>query len=164
LLIARAKPDEDFIVNGLISRFSNKTVLANYLQCISTFKNRIKEFYEPLKELVGAYNILFIEGEYTTNPKVLESHLCTRGLDTSLFDEIIDLDRTVKPVESYWREKIVDNLVGMPSDSNIFIKVGANHVDRFEFSSKTITYKMDTSFMTREFMLDAAFIKELNFR
>ena len=111
MLIARAKPDEDFIVNGLISRFSNKTVLANYLQCISTFKNRIKEFYEPLKELVGAYNILFIEGEYTTNPKVLESHLCTRGLDTSLFDEIIDLDRTVKPVESYWREKIVDNLL-----------------------------------------------------
>lgn len=164
LLLAKAKPDEDFMVSELINRFSNKKVLTDYLSCINNFKVRIKEFYEPLKELVGRYNTLFIEGSYTTMPGVLESHLKTRGLSTSLFDEVIDLDRSKTPLEPYWREKIVDNLVGKPSDGNVFIKVGNNHVDRLELSSKVVIHKMDASFMTEEFMLDAAFIKELTFR
>lgn len=163
-LLVKAKPDEDFMVSELISRFSNKAVLANYLQCISTFKKRIKEFYEPLKELAGRYNTLFIEGSYTTIPSVLESHLVTRGLSTSLFDEIIELEYAKKPVEPYWREKIVDKLVGKPSDGNVFIQVGNNHVEQLELSSKVVIHKMDVSFMTEEFMLDAAFIKELNLR
>jgi len=164
-LIAKAEPDERELIDGLITHFSNKALLADYLQCISTFKKRIKEFYEPLKELAGGYNLLFIEGELTRLPGgVLECHLKNRGLDVSLFDNIIDLDYSKKPVESYWREKIVDNLVGIPGDSNIFIKVGANHVDRLEFSTKAVIYKMDNSFMTEEFMNDAELIKELNFR